>query len=430
MRPTRSTKANAKAGRQYLQQVGRSIGKLFTNVDPQAIWAMQSWSIRKEIATAVPKNRLLVLDLAGQRRDFWGYDFVVGQLHNFGGRINIHGDLADVADNKFAAAKKTTPQAVGMGLFMEGTMQNPVFYNLVFDMTWRDGPVDVRSWVHQYAQRRYGAESAAAGEAWDILLDTAYKKGTSGVEQSSIIAARPALNPKKSGPNAGFDIPYSRRRLAEAWELLLQDRERLRASDGYRFEVADVGRQVLSNLGQTIQKEVARAHVAKDKAAFEKASREFLELLDDVDAICATRNEYNFGKWVRDAHAWGVTDAEKSLYEYNAAMLLTLLGPGRQAGNIRLFVAQVGRTDPHVLQAALGEVFPISRRASRIPRRRLAAGLRARGVSRTSSTINSPIGKLPGQSNATTCRPRRSAIRSNFELAAGEIPAAHTTALS
>ena len=234
--------------------------------------------------------------------DFWGYDFVVGQLHNFGGRINIHGDLADVADNKFAAAKKTTPQAVGMGLFMEDDAE----------------PGILQSGVRHDVARRPGGRalvgtSVRAASVWGRIggggrgvgYFTGYgvQEGTSGVEQSSIVAARPALNPKKSGPNAGFDIPYSRRRLAEAWELLLQDRERLRASDGYRFEVADVGRQVLSNLGQTIQKEVARAHVAKDKAAFEKASRELLELLDDVDAICATRNEYNFGKWVRDARA-------------------------------------------------------------------------------------------------------------------------------
>jgi alpha-N-acetylglucosaminidase len=328
---------------EYLRQVGVAIDRLFTAVDPQALWAMQSWSIRREIATAVPSERLLVLDLGGEKwrakdfKNFWDRDFVVGQLHNFGGRINLHGDLADVAGNRFAAAKKSTARAVGMGLFPEGTTQNPVFYNLVFDMTWRDRPVDARSWVHDYARRRYGAESAAAREAWDILLETAYKEGTSGVESSSIVAARPGLNVKKSGPNAGFHIPYPPRRLARAWQLLLQDRERLKTSDGYRFDVADVARQVLSNVGQAVQKDVTRAHVAKDKAAFREASREFLDLLGDIDTICATRNEYNFGKWIADARRWGTTEAEKSLYEYNASMLVTLWGPEEGKGELLLF---------------------------------------------------------------------------------------------
>lgn len=326
--------APPKPGAEYLRQVGDAISKLFVEVDPKALWAMQAWSIRKDIANAVPNDRLLVLDLGGGRRDFWGYEFIVGQLHNFGGRINLHGDLADVAGNKFMAAKKQTANAVGMGLFMEGTTQNPVFYNLVFDMMWRDRPVDVRDWLHQYVRRRYGADSAAATAAWDILLETAYKKGTSGAEASSIVAARPALNCKKSGPNAGFRIPYPPTRLVRAWELLLQDRNRLKPSDGYRFDVADVARQVLSNLGQVIQKEAARAFQAKDKSAFAKSSHEFLNLLNDVDAICATRNEYNFGKRVADARRWGTTDAEQTLYEYNASMLVTLWGP---ADNPRIF---------------------------------------------------------------------------------------------
>jgi alpha-N-acetylglucosaminidase len=319
--------APPKPGAEYLHQVGKAISDLFLSVDPQALWAMQAWSIRKEIATAVPKDRLLVLDLGGGRRDFWGYDFVVGQLHNFGGRINMHGDLQDVAANKFMAAKKQTPNAVGMGLFMEGTTQNPVFYNLVFDMMWRDGPVDTGSWVQQYARRRYGAESAAAGQAWGILLDSAYKRGTSGVESSSIFAARPALSCKKSGPNAGFEIPYPPRKLIDALDLLLQDRDRLSASDGYRFDIADITRQILSNAGQPLQKELAAAFAAGNKDRFDEASRQFLTLLDDADAVCCTRPEYNFGKWVADARRWGSTDAEKDLYERNAATLVTLWGP-------------------------------------------------------------------------------------------------------
>jgi alpha-N-acetylglucosaminidase len=209
--------------------------------------------------------------------------------------------------------------------------------NLVFDMMWRDGPVEAPAWVRDYARRRYGAESAAAAEAWGILLETAYRRGTSGVESSSILAARPALHCKKSGPNAGFQIPYPPARLVRAWELLLQDRERLSASDGYRFDAADVARQALSNLGQSLQKEAARAVAAKEQAACAKSSTEFLALLEDVDAVCATRGEYHFGKWVADARRWGRTADEQALYEYNAAMLVTLWGPEAGKGSQQIF---------------------------------------------------------------------------------------------
>ena len=76
------------------------------------------------------------------------------QLHNFGGRINLHGDIRGVAENRFAAAAPEIPQCVGMGLFSEAIGQNPVFYDCVFEQIWRDGPVDADAWVIDYATRR------------------------------------------------------------------------------------------------------------------------------------------------------------------------------------------------------------------------------------------------------------------------------------
>ena len=41
--------------------------RLFDGMDATSMWVMQSWSIRKDIACAVPKGRLLVVDLAGEK---------------------------------------------------------------------------------------------------------------------------------------------------------------------------------------------------------------------------------------------------------------------------------------------------------------------------------------------------------------------------
>ena len=314
-------------GDAYLERVGERIWRLMHSVDPEAHWVMQAWSIRKPIATQAPHDRLLVLDLVGEKHDFWGYDFVKGQLHNFGGRINLHGDLRNIAANPFAKAAERNRRCVGMGLFMEGIEQNPVFYNMVFDMIWRDAPVDPVDWVNDYAERRYGMRSEAAEKAWRILLAGPYKRGTSGVENSSIIAARPALRPLKSGPNNGFRIPYRPRELVRAWTLLLSDHERRGASEGYRFDVMDVGRQVLSNLGQEMIKQVALAYDARDLPRFRTETHRFHKLLLDVDALLATRNEYSFDRWVREARAWATNEDQARYYEWNASMLLTIWGP-------------------------------------------------------------------------------------------------------
>jgi alpha-N-acetylglucosaminidase len=325
--------APPRPGAEYLDSVGKAIFALMIEVDPQATWAMQAWSIRKEIASAVPKGRLLVLDLAGGRNDFWGHNFVKGQLHNFGGRINLHGDIRGVAENRFAAAAHKIPQCVGMGLFPEAIGQNPVFYDCVFEQIWQDGPVDADAWLAGYAARRYGANSAHAAAAWKLLVDEGpYRRGTSGVESSSMIVARPALTVKKSGPNAGFHIPYPPMKLVEAVDLLLQDCEVLGAADPYRYDLVDFTRQILSNYAQELHKAIRAAYLNKDRATFLAKTAEFEQLLRDVDTLLASRREFLFGKWLADARSFGVTPEEREQYAWDAAMLVTIWGPAADGG--------------------------------------------------------------------------------------------------
>jgi len=319
-------------GDEYLVKVGKNIQNLLNEHDSESIWVMQSWSIRKPIATAVPKDRLLVVDLGGQKhgstKGFWDYNFVSGRLHNFGNRITLHGDVELLAQNPFARIKKEFPKnSSGMGLFMEGIIQNPVYYDMAFDLIWKTDPVNSTDWLHKYAHRRYGARSANAEKAWDILLETAYRKGTDGTEFSSIIAARPAITPKKSGPNRGLVIPYDPIKLLEAWRLLLEDAENLKDSDAYRFDIVDIGRQVLSNHGQDLQKRVREAYYEKNLKSFEASASHFHQLLRDVDQLLAPRGEYNLGIRVNNARSWGTTPEEKDQYERNMRELVTIWGP-------------------------------------------------------------------------------------------------------
>ncbi len=316
-------------GKEYLNKVGNAIIDLMTDFDPNAKWAMQAWSIREGIAIAVPKDRLLILDLNGERykRDnFWGYDFIAGNLHNFGGRINMHGDFRLLASNQFKTAMKKTGTVKGTGLFMEAVNQNPVYYDLAFEMPFHEDAINIEQWLDQSIERRYGAASKNTSNAWKKLLNGPYSSGTNGVENSSIVCARPAIDVKKSGPNAGLLIPYEPKELIKALQLLLADSNQLKTSEPYRFDVVDVARQVMTNLGQEIHKEAAQAFKNRDLEAFNIHSKRFLQLLDDLDKLLRTRSEFSFDKWVDDARSWGTTPEEKKQYEYNASMLVTIWG--------------------------------------------------------------------------------------------------------
>ncbi|MBC8620068.1 alpha-N-acetylglucosaminidase [Parabacteroides faecis] len=315
---------------EYLSAVGNSIYELFKNFDPSAMWVMQAWSLREPIVKAVPKEHLLILDLNGgrsrQENTCWGYPVVAGNLHNFGGRINLHGDLRLLASNQYVLANRKSSNVCGSGLFMESIEQNPVYYDLAFEIPLHTGDVDVEEWLGNYAKRRYGAISENAHRAWLYLLEGPYRPGTNGTERSSIIAARPALNVKKSGPNAGLGIPYSPLLVIRAQGLLLKDAGNLKASAPYRFDVVDIQRQLMSNLGQAIHKKAAEAFEKKDKAAFALHSSRFLEMLRDADILLRTRPEFNFDKWLTDARSWGTTGEEKDLLEKDATALVTIWG--------------------------------------------------------------------------------------------------------
>lgn len=318
-----------KPGNEYLSAVGKNIFSVMAKADPEAIWIMQGWTNHYPIVAAVPKDRLFILSIGGAGNGaYWGYPFLNCRFNNFGNRTNLHGDLRSLAANSYAATVNApNSNCFGTGVMMEGIFQNPVYLQMNSDLIWRNGPVDVTKWLHDYARRRYGGESAAANKAWDLLLAGPYAPGTPQTEYSSIVAMRPSLNATKSGPNEGFNIPYQTDQLFRAWELLLQDSDKLKASDGYLFDVADITRQALSNLGQTLHTDVAIAHQSKDKSAFDKATGEFLELLDDIDTITGTRPEMHFGKWVADARKWGTTEAESDLFERDASTLVTIWGP-------------------------------------------------------------------------------------------------------
>lgn len=316
--------------KEYLEEVGKKIYNLINSFDKDGIIAMQAWSIREPIVTQMPKDKVIVLDLNGSKyksmKNYWGYPFIVGCLHNFGGRINLHGDFNFLAANQYEIAKKSGGNVVGSGLFMESIEQNQTYYALAFEMPCHNGQVDVKEWINKYVLRAYGAQSTAAQNAWHQLLKTAYSPGTNSVEYSSMIAARPALNVKKSGPNAGFNIPYDPQALINLQEILLSDADKLDKSPIYRFDILDVQRQIMSNLSQKIHWSMVDCYKKKDIEGFNRHSETFLQLLLDLDYLLSSRIEWNFDKWITNARSWGKTNEEKDLFERDATSLVTYWG--------------------------------------------------------------------------------------------------------
>lgn len=320
-------------GDKYLQNVGKAISELYTSFDSQAVWVMQAWSLREQIVKAVDKDKLLILDIDGSKCEatdgFWGYNFISGTLNNFGDRNTLHGSIDALAENKFTKEKEKYPNIVGTGLFMEGIFQNPLYFDLASDMLTRSDRPELDPWLKAYARRRYGSDEECLFEAVKGMHETCYSKSCTGRETASIICARPAYEQRHTAPNDVFELRYDNKKLLDALENLLKAQHAY--TDGYRFDVCDLTRQVLSNYAKELYKSSIRAFDSKNIALFEKSVNAFVRLLEDVDRLLMTRPELTLGEHVRQANAYACTDKDRQNFELNELYMLTIWGPARSS---------------------------------------------------------------------------------------------------
>lgn len=330
----------------FLSKLSARVYEGMRQADTAAVWVMQGWlfySDRKfwkepqteALLKAVPNDKMILLDLATEIEPVWkrthafyGKPWIWNMLHNFGGNTNLFGRMETIAaEPAMALHNAKSGDMKGIGLTMEGIEQNPVLYELMMHNTWQDEVINVDEWLPKYVFNRYGVKNKNALNAWDVLRKTIYsvppdKYKRDGSE--SIIQARPTFDSMSRWANTRLN--YDAKDLLPAWDEMIKAIEQCRKSDGFQYDLVDVTRQVLVNYALPLQRKFVNAYENKNIAEFKKFSGKFIELIEDVDRLLATRKDFLLGKWIADARRWGTNDKEKSLYEFNAKDLITLWG--------------------------------------------------------------------------------------------------------
>jgi alpha-N-acetylglucosaminidase len=326
----------------FLAGMGHAIYQPMHEADSAAVWVLQGWflyyqaSFWKEpqaraLLGAVPDDRMLVLDLYGDRHPVWserdafyGKPWVWNVLYNFGGQVSASGDLPSMARNLQAAlASPEHGRMEGLGMTMEGLGYNPVIPDFVLGMAWHDSVPSVDEWARDYVTRRYGQADSSAWAAWQILLATAYR---SAPQTGTFLAERPGFYREGTAYRTSPIAPYDESELGRALGLLLDAEPRLKQSDAYQYDVVNLTRQVLGSLGLPMVNAVEDAFTRRDRPALIAAEQRVTGLLADLDTLVGTRPEFLLGPWLEDAKRWGTTDAERRLYEWNARNIITLWG--------------------------------------------------------------------------------------------------------
>lgn len=313
--------------RDYLWKVGRAIDSMYKDFDKDSVWVMQSWSLREQIVKSVPKERLLILDIDGSKHsindEFWGYDFVLGNLHNFGDRNTLHGSIKALADNAYSQLE--CENCSGTGLFMEGIFQNPLYYDLAFQMLTEDGKIDLDSWLEDYAFRRYGSKEKCLVDCVNSLYESCYSEKCTGRETGSVICARPATELRHTAPNDHRELRYDNKTLYKAAASLLESNEA--STDGFRYDACDLVRQVLSNHASVLYDRAMEGYNKKDVNLFERSSNAFLRLCEEVDALLQTRPELTLHEHLKQAKELALTEKDGQNFELNLLAQITVWGP-------------------------------------------------------------------------------------------------------
>jgi alpha-N-acetylglucosaminidase len=327
----------------FLSKLSKRVYEGMQNADKDAVWVMQGWLFYsdrkfwkspqiKALLDAVPNDHMLLLDLAAEiepvwkRTDaFYGKPWIWNMLNNFGGNTNLFGHLDDVAlEPAKALNDPQSGKMKGIGLTMEAIEQNPVLYELMMQHTWNNKPIEIDHWLQTYILNRYGNLNPHTIAAWQILKTTVYNGKVIRDGAESIITGRPTFDSTAVWTRTKLNYPA--KQLIPAWDNFIQAIDSCKSSDGFQYDLVDVTRQVLANYALPLQRKWVDAYQHKNRDDFKKYSGQFIELIDDLDMLLASRKDFLLGPWISDAVKWGESDAERALYERNARNLITLWG--------------------------------------------------------------------------------------------------------
>lgn len=335
----------------------RAIHEAMRRARPDGVWVIQSWNEnpRKECLQTIPKGELIVLDLFADGVPKWktgydGQDMIYCMLHNFGGRIGLHGRLERTVRDFYEVQKRFPQTLKGIGATPEGIETNPMLYDVLFELPWRPTATG-KEVLHEYVAARYGllpvqrtghpeAEAAwkTVVQAWDLLRTSVYDCQTAQQGTTEpVFCARPALTVKSVSSWSTAKISHNPEQVRQAVRLMLQAAPVLSQQTNYQYDLTDMMRQVLSDSANLLLPQIKQAYEQKDRVRFGQKYRLFLKMLTDQDRLLGTQPGFMLGTWTHMARrvadeGKGTQEKDRNWMEWNARTLITVWGT-REAAN-------------------------------------------------------------------------------------------------
>lgn len=335
------------AGGVDLRKAGEAIMGAMKAVNPKAVWVVQAWGAcpYPVMIKHLKNGDMLVLDLYSENRPQWGdpestwyrkegfngHDWAFCMLLNFGGNVGMFGKLQHVVDEYYKARCSSFNSTMkGVGLTMEGIENNPVMYELVSELPWRDAKFSWKEWLHDYVEARYGnINNGKIHDAWQLLARSVYGAGANIVEQGcheSVLCARPALDVYQVSSWSEMEEFYNPDDVINAARLMVEASHEVKSNANFCYDLVDVTRQAIAEQARYVYDEIVAAYKAKDRKMFDYTTKRFLDILLQQDRLLSSMPDFMVGGWIRSARNLGLNEQERNHYEWNARVQITTWG--------------------------------------------------------------------------------------------------------
>lgn len=336
-------------------EAGNAVMDAMKAANPKAVWVLQAWSEnpRDEMIRNLNKGDLIILDLFSECRPMWGmeslwqkpdgffnHDWLFCLLQNFGGKVGLHGRMNQLLDNFYQT--RTHPMASelkGIGLTMEGIGTNPVMYELMCELPWREEKLELEDWIKDYCFARYGTNDPALEEAWKLLSSSIYDCPRSNNQQGpheSIFCTRPSENAFWAYERSKVSNYYDPSDVRRAAALMLSVADRYKGNNNFEYDLVDVVRQAIADKARSIYQHTMADYRCFDQEAFKRGREAFRDALLCQDRLLGTRAEFMVGSWLKDAVEYAGNEDDAALYEWNARVQITTWGDRICANNGKL----------------------------------------------------------------------------------------------
>ncbi len=325
-------------------EAGRQLMRAMKAVNPKAVWVVQGWTEnpRPQMVDDMKAGDLLVLDLFSECRPMFGapsiwqrkegykqHPWLFCLLENFGANVGLHGRMDQLLANFHLASSQFAEHLKGIGFTMEGSENNPIMFELMSELPWRQGQVKKEDWVKAYVKARYGADHPAVQQAWQILANSIYNCPVGNNQQGpheSIFCGRPTLNNFQASSWSKMRNYYDPDDTRKAAQLMASVATEYKGNNNFEYDLVDIVRQALADQARIQYHRVIAAYKAFSRKQFDKEAKRFMDMLHLQDRLLGTRSEFRLGHWIEAARQCGSNSEESNLYEWNARVQITTWG--------------------------------------------------------------------------------------------------------